>query len=601
MSSQSFHRRKDYLVIASIGNVNRRIVWNDSKPLPLDFPEGWTLAKLGSKICIFDKSLPTVELMEKHALFSQDLTEHQRMVIDLPPALGGNPDRTLGVTLIPLQPLNPPYLQTSPEVYNNPSIVKQLMLFQGVRYFLLKYRPVGQRLTTSTPMGPVFTYERAAHGYLLTAHQPGLVCKTKGKRQPLPQGMSRTFSEEEFFTSVFVYGIHWWRFRSVQSPDSMAPIEREDSEEDYREQQRFENSSKLVVSLLLSAFILLTIFKKQLDPPPPPTTVALTAPKFIPHQEIFKQPEPPPKPIPPPEPVPVPVVEQPKPKPKPEPVVEAPKPKKEKAPEPVKPKKVVKVKPEPAPAPAPSPHVAKDPAPRPAQVKANTPPATGVVTQPTAAPVVDQSAQVLKSLSFLSSNSKASSKGGVTYTNSAKKDFMASPTLGGGSKDSKVLDSLSSAAGDSSIKTKSSRSISSDVKFGGHGKSLNDVQGRVSASELASGKGGGLGLAGGVSVSGPGNLSEAEIEKALSKFLSKFQFCYEKSLISDSSLGGNLRLQWTIESNGSVSGAKVIQSQMNNSQLHSCILGVLKEVPFPSPKGGSVTAKKTLNFKSSTL
>ena len=102
-------------------------------------------------------------------------------------------------------------------------------------------------------------------------------------------------------------------------------------------------------------------------------------------------------------------------------------------------------------------------------------------------------------------------------------------------------------------------------------------------------------------MSGPGSLTEDQIEKALSKFLSKFQFCYEKALITDSTLGGNLRLQWVIGSSGSVASAKVVQSELKNESLHSCILGILKTVPFPSPKGGEVIAKKTIAFKSSSL
>jgi outer membrane biosynthesis protein TonB len=592
------HRRKDYLVVANVGNVQRKMVWNDAELLPLDHPEGWTLGKMGTKICIFDKSLPNLEKMEQEAFFTRELQEHQRMVIDLPPAWRGRPNRSLDLTLIPLKPLKAPYMQTDPSAYDNPATPKQMMLYTGVRYFMLKYRPVGQTMTASSGGVSIFTYSAHAGGYTVTAHVSGVSLKTKDKKTQLPIGAARNFSPPEFFSAVFVHGMYWWRFRAVQTPDSMPPIEQEDSEEEMMEQDRFRTTSRVVVSLLLSLFALVAVFKKRLDPPVV-THVALEAPKVIPHAEIFKQPEPP-KPTP----TPLPIVEQPTPPPPkpPEPpkkVAEVkPKPKK---PEPMKknPPKIAKQE-----KPAPKVAAAAKPTPTvqpPPMVKANTPPATGVVTTKPPAPAPDQSAAVLKSLSFLSSNPKASAKGGVAYTPNTKKDFIAGPTLGGGSKDAKVLDSISNAAGDSKITTKSSRMISSDVKFAGKGKGLNDVQGKVSLNQIYGGGGGDFGTSTGIAISGPGSLSEAEIEKALEKFLSKFQFCYEKALISDSTLGGNLRLQWDITASGGVAAAKVIQSQMNNESLHSCILGVLKKVPFPSPKGGAVTAKKTFSFKSSSL
>jgi hypothetical protein len=614
-----YQRSKDYLVTASIGNITRTMVWNDSELLPLDFPVGWTLGRVGDNICLFDQSLPDIKTIEKEARVTKKLTGAQRMMVVLPPAHKGHPKRSLGLTVVPLEPLKPPYMQTSPDAYDVPNVPRQLMMYHGIRYFLVKYRPVGQHLTTLAGGNPVFTYSRLPQGYSVTTHVQGVQFKFQGKKHVLPPGAPRVFTQNEFFTAVFIHGISWWRFRAVQTPESMPPIEKEDSEEELQDQRRFKIVSQVVLSLLFSVFILTTIFKKD-EAPISVTTIKLTPPKVIPHKEIVEIP--PPKPPEPP-PVPVPVVEkvvekEPPPKPiEPPKVVEKkpPKPEKvvEKKPLPPQPKKVAKKQPTPpAPAPvaAPAPKVAKVKPPvatPPPQVKASTPPATGVVAKKTEPPPPDQSAQLLKSLSFLSSGAKDPKKGGVEKyaKNTQQKDFMASPTLGGGSKDSKVLDSMSSANGDSSIKTRSSRDVSSEVGFGSQaGKALNSVQGKVSLNQIYSGGGDAGSFASegsGIAISGPGDLSEAEIEKALQKYLSKFQFCYEKALISDNTLGGNLRLQWNIGTSGGVSEAKVILSQMKNEGLHSCVLGVLKQVHFPSPRGGAVTAKKTFSFKASSI
>ncbi len=588
-------RRREYLVTTSAGNVERKLVWREGEVLGLDYAGAWSLARIDNKICVFDKSLGDPELIEANAFFADDIANGEKIIVELPSSSKGS--RPLDVTLTPLVPLKAPYMQQFRESYANPNVPRQLMLYHGMRYVLMKYRPVGPKFTAGYGGEPAFSYVQNLTEFVVTSKRSGLFYKLKGQRYPIPQGQSVTVKPADFFSMVIIHDVYWWRFRSVQTPESMPPIETDDSEQDFIEQKRFENSAISVVVALASLLLFMLVFRKQLDPPKHETVVVSLAPKAIPHEDMFK-----PTPAPTAVPTPPPVVAKATPEPKPVPpskVAEKPKIKE-------KPVKVAKAKK--APAPAPAPIVArakplKSKAEPPPMVKADTPPATGVVVAKTESPAAAQNAKALEALSFLSSNSKAPSRGGVTYSNSSKKDFMVSPTLGGGSKDSKVLDTMSSAAGDSNIKTKSSRQVASDVKFAGKGKGLNAVEGKVSSNEIyGRGSVGGLsGVASGISVSGPGNLSEAEIEKALQKYLSKFQFCYEKSLISDSSLGGNLRLQWTIETSGHVSGGKVIQSQMNNPSLHACILGVLKTVPFPSPKGGSVIAKKTFNFKSSAL
>jgi hypothetical protein len=290
--------------------------------------------------------------------------------------------------------------------------------------------------------------------------------------------------------------------------------------------------------------------------------------------------------------------------------------KKQPAPKPIvkkeaPPKKIAKKEPAPKKVVEPPPRkVAKKepvvaPAPPTKKVK-DTPPSPGIVAKKTEAPPPpDESVQLAKSLSFLSSGAKSSKKGGVKYDKNAKKDFMNSPTLAAGSKDAAALDKMAVSSGDSNIKTRSSRTIASDAGFDAPaGKGLNDVQGKVSLTELYNAGGAsteGFEEGAGITMTGAGELSEAEIEKALAKYLSRFQFCYEKALLSDSSLAGNIRLQWEINTSGHVASAKVLNSQMKNAGLHSCITGVLKEIPFPKPKGGSVVAKKTFSFKSSAL
>ena len=212
--------------------------------------------------------------------------------------------------------------------------------------------------------------------------------------------------------------------------------------------------------------------------------------------------------------------------------------------------------------------------------------------------------QMVKSLGFLSTSSKRASKDPAKYEQKEGR-FTDTPTVGGDVSKSTSLDKIvKDAPGDGSIHTNSSRTVSSSVDFGPRkGKGLNDVQGKVSLGELyASGGKLGESIGGnGLSISGPGQISDGEIEKALAKYLQRFQFCYEKALLSDSSLGGKIVVQWTISTSGSGQSPKVLSSQMNNKDLHGCISKVIKEIPFPKPKGGTVQVKKTFAFSSSSL
>lgn len=190
------------------------------------------------------------------------------------------------------------------------------------------------------------------------------------------------------------------------------------------------------------------------------------------------------------------------------------------------------------------------------------------------------------------------------YDASKKTKFANTAVVGGAVAKSDVLDKLAtSAPGDGNIKTKSGRGTKSDITFK-DAKGLNDVQGKVSLDHLYSENGEpGAGLSGGKSIemSGPGTISEALIEKALAKFLNRFQYCYEKALLTDASLGGNLVVQWTITTAGRATESKVVKSQLNNADLHKCVLKVLGEVPFPQPKGGAVQVKKTFAFSSASI
>jgi len=626
------HRTRDYILTMRIGGLTRKVVWNDQKILLLDHPQGWTIAKVNDEICIYDNSDPDFDRRSANMIAIPE-NEKNKTTLELPPSFNQARSRAMRFTITPLEPIQPPYKQVIYDIPGQVPVPRQLLMYQGVRHFLLKYRPVGSKLTAKAGTRQIFKYEKTREGYCITSLTSDLQVKRNGKKEFLPIGIPFLMNESDFFAASFIRGINWWRFRSVVTPDALPPLEEDETEEDARDASRFNFAYRSVVATLCLLFCA-SLAYNYLYPAPPKqivTKIELKAPKVIPHKEIAEvKPTPEPTPAPPKEEKKKEVVKE-KPKPalekkvvknqeKPKKVVkkEPPKPKPVVKKETPKPKKVAKKEPPKVekPKPAPVQKVAKEEPVQPKHDKLpppvkkslqEAPPKAGVVAKKTEAPPAppDESAQLAKSLSFLSSGAKSPAKGGLAkYDKNHKKEFMNAPSLGGSTKDSAALDNISSASTDTNIKTRSSRSIANDTGIDApQGKGLNDVQGKVSLTQLYAAGGSSEGFEEGtaISLSGPGSLSEDQIEKALAKYLSRFQFCYEKALLTDSSLAGNIRLQWTIETNGKAADTKVLNSQMKNAGLHSCILKVLKEVPFPHPKGGPVTAKKIFSFKSSAL
>jgi outer membrane biosynthesis protein TonB len=108
-------------------------------------------------------------------------------------------------------------------------------------------------------------------------------------------------------------------------------------------------------------------------------------------------------------------------------------------------------------------------------------------------------------------------------------------------------------------------------------------------------KGAGLAIGGQVSGSDAiisptvkGSLSYGEIFKVVQKAISDLQYCYEKELVNNASLGGKLTAVWTIGTSGAVINAKIQKSEVRSGKVHSCVTRTVKRLKFPKPRGGGV-------------
>ncbi len=627
---QSEHRPQDFLITTSTGGASRRILWHGVDETEIDLPGGWVIERTAPHRVGFRNKMDAREVQLGENIDFEIPEYGKPHNVELPdPRRAG---RNLRVSVIPMQPLNPVYMMRHMVAPHYPAgTPKQLMQFYGQRYSMVRFTPVPSQKTIRLEGVDVFNYGRSQNGFVVRSHVDGLRIKTATEKVSLRKGDSAELREEDFFSAALILGSHWWRFRCVPTPDSLPAIETEESEDEIREAQRVKQSATYFY--VLFALTLLVMFMQPQPEMPKPKMLAdvqLKRPVILPPiKPIVEKPKPKPiekKPEPPKivEAKPTPPVELPKPKtapPKKVVKLDKPKPKavakKEKKPEPKKiakrptppkpaAKKIADVKPipkppPPTPAPPAPPEPVKPPEPDPKVLAAQA------AAQAAAKKAAEQAAikqQLVQKLKFLSTSSKRTAIEPTAYDDQKEGRFTNTPTVGGEvSSTNNALDKIvKDAPGDGRISTKSSRTVSSAVNFGSKkGKGLNEVQGKVSLGEIYnSGK---MQMSGdpSLSLSGPGEMSESEIEKALAKYLQRFQFCYEKALLSDSSIGGNLTMQWTISTSGSGGGTKVVSSQMNNKDLHNCVSKVLKEIPFPHPKGGVVVVKKTFSFSSSTL
>ncbi len=100
----------------------------------------------------------------------------------------------------------------------------------------------------------------------------------------------------------------------------------------------------------------------------------------------------------------------------------------------------------------------------------------------------------------------------------------------------------------------------------------------------------------GFAMGGKGEVSRPAMEAILDKRLSQIQNCYQVALLENSGISGKLLLRWSISKSGEVEQVLIESSQLENAELHSCIVQEIAKTEFPKPEGGSVILRLPLTF-----
>ena len=91
-----------------------------------------------------------------------------------------------------------------------------------------------------------------------------------------------------------------------------------------------------------------------------------------------------------------------------------------------------------------------------------------------------------------------------------------------------------------------------------------------------------------------GDLDKSIIKRYIKRSLDKIAYCYEKQLLANPTLGGEINVSFYIDPNGLVKNAA---GKGFDGEVSSCVSNVISQISFPKPKnGGGVQVNYPFNF-----
>lgn len=96
-----------------------------------------------------------------------------------------------------------------------------------------------------------------------------------------------------------------------------------------------------------------------------------------------------------------------------------------------------------------------------------------------------------------------------------------------------------------------------------------------------------------------GELDPSLVSKEVRTRIGAIKACYERALKRNPSLSGKVKVRWTITAAGTVSSVEIEEDSMGDSEVSSCIKGLVSRWRFPAPSGGSVEVVYPFVFQAS--
>jgi hypothetical protein len=96
-----------------------------------------------------------------------------------------------------------------------------------------------------------------------------------------------------------------------------------------------------------------------------------------------------------------------------------------------------------------------------------------------------------------------------------------------------------------------------------------------------------------------GELDPSLVSKEVRARLGAIKACYERALKRNPNLSGKIKVRWTITAAGTVSAVEIEEDSLGDSEVSSCIRGLVLRWRFPAPSGGSVDVVYPFVFQAS--
>ena len=109
--------------------------------------------------------------------------------------------------------------------------------------------------------------------------------------------------------------------------------------------------------------------------------------------------------------------------------------------------------------------------------------------------------------------------------------------------------------------------------------------GRVGSPTISKGK---------IEIAGPGKLETEVVTRYLNKNSANFQSCYEKALLGNPAIEGQITLVFDVDASGAVTNAKTLGNM--NDGVEKCVIATAQRIAFPKPSNGSVNVSYPLTF-----
>lgn len=86
-----------------------------------------------------------------------------------------------------------------------------------------------------------------------------------------------------------------------------------------------------------------------------------------------------------------------------------------------------------------------------------------------------------------------------------------------------------------------------------------------------------------------GRLSQSDVWNAIHAIFPEVNECYRTQLGKNPGIKGDVKVEFEVTLNSTVSSAFVSNTTLHDEATENCILGVIRQIVFPKPRGGKVT------------